>query len=98
MSRFKISDGKKTLIDTGVLHDKTYSGGRIGVMSFSQEKVSWSKIFYRCSGKARVRSLAAQARTTRPQRMRCNRLLKTGCSNVVGATLFLVVNHIEQYY
>ena len=24
-------------------------------------------------------------------------LLKTGCSNVVGATLFLVVNNIEQY-
>ena len=24
-------------------------------------------------------------------------LLKTGCSNVVGATFFLVVNNIEQY-
>ncbi|XP_046839264.1 cartilage oligomeric matrix protein-like isoform X2 [Xenia sp. Carnegie-2017] len=47
--RLKIFDGKKMVIDTGVLHDKTYSGGRIGVMSFSQEKVSWSKIFYRCN-------------------------------------------------
>ena len=53
--RFKIFDGERTVIDTGVLHDKTYAGGRIGVMSFSQEKVSWSKIFYRCNGKARVR-------------------------------------------
>ena len=29
--------------------------------------------------------------------MSCNRLLKTGCNNVVGATLFLVVNNIGQY-
>ena len=29
--------------------------------------------------------------------MVCNRLLKTGCNNVVGATLFIVVNNIEQY-
>ncbi len=42
------------MIDTGVLHDMTYSGGRIGVMSFSQEQVIWSKILYRCSGKAQV--------------------------------------------
>ena len=27
----------------------------------------------------------------------CNRLLKTGCNNVVGATLFLVVNDIVQH-
>ena len=36
---------------------------------------------------------------TRQKIMSCNRLLKTGCNNVnvVGATLFLVVNNIEQY-
>ena len=27
----------------------------------------------------------------------CNRLLKTGCNNVVGATLFLVVNDIVRH-
>ena len=27
----------------------------------------------------------------------CKRLLKTGCNNIVEATLFLVVNNIEQY-
>ncbi|XP_028407123.1 cartilage oligomeric matrix protein-like [Dendronephthya gigantea] len=48
--RFKIFDGTKKVVDTGVLHDRTYSGGRLGVMSFSQEKVSWSNIFYRCNG------------------------------------------------
>ena len=35
--------------------------------------------------------------TTRRKIMSCNRLLKTGCNNIVGATLFLVVNNIEQY-
>ena len=34
---------------------------------------------------------------TRQKIMSCNRLLKTGCNNIVGATLFLVVNNIEQY-
>ena len=33
-----------------------------------------------------------------PQRIAsCKRLLKTGYNNIVGATLFLVVNNIEQY-
>ena len=34
---------------------------------------------------------------TRQKIMSCNRLLKTGWYYVVGATLFLVVNNIEQY-
>ena len=29
--------------------------------------------------------------------MSCNRLLKTGCNSIVGATLFQVINNIEQY-
>ena len=49
--RLRLLDGLKTVVDSGVLRDKTYNGGRIGVMSFSQEQVSWSKLFYRCNSK-----------------------------------------------
>lgn len=47
--RFRIFDGSQVIIDTGVLNDKTFLGGRIGVFSFSQEKVMWSKVIYRCN-------------------------------------------------
>ena len=39
------------IIDSGEVNDKTYLGGRVGVLVFSQEKVIWSNVVYRCNGK-----------------------------------------------
>ena len=42
-------------------------------------------------------STLATPLSTRQKIMSCNRLLKTECNNVVGATLLPIVNSIEQY-
>ena len=33
----------------GPIYDKTISGGRLGVLDFSQENVIWSNLNYRCN-------------------------------------------------
>lgn len=39
------------MVDTGYIIDKTLRGGRLGMYVFSQGKVIWHKLSYRCSGK-----------------------------------------------
>ena len=43
-----------------------------------------------------VTSFLLQLEMYTAQIMHCSRLLKTGCNNVVGATLFLVFDNIVQ--
>lgn len=38
------------MIDTGEISDPDILGGRLGFMSFSQEKVIWSAVSARCLG------------------------------------------------
>lgn len=49
--RLKIIEGETVVADSGNLFDSTYKGGRLGVMSFSQEMIIWSRLIYRCNGK-----------------------------------------------
>ena len=45
-----------------------------------------------------MRNSDREAQTVHGKKLgHCNRLLKTGCNNVVGATLLLVVNDIVQH-
>ena len=46
--RLRISNGTQEIIDSGKIFDKTYKGGRVGVMVFSQEKVIWSNVVWEC--------------------------------------------------
>ena len=46
--RLRISNGTQEIIDSGKVFDKTYKGGRVGVMVFSQEKVIWSNVVWEC--------------------------------------------------
>jgi len=39
------------VVDTDYIIDKTLRGGRLGFYVFSQGKVIWDKLSYRCSGK-----------------------------------------------
>ncbi|KAK7580571.1 hypothetical protein V9T40_001200 [Parthenolecanium corni] len=49
--RLKIFEGETVVADSGNLFDSTYKGGRLGVMSFSQEMIIWSRLIYRCNDK-----------------------------------------------
>lgn len=40
----------KLMIDSGEISDRDILGGRLGFMSFSQEKVIWSAVSARCLG------------------------------------------------
>ncbi|KAI3384387.1 hypothetical protein SNEBB_002539 [Seison nebaliae] len=47
--QFTIIDGNRNVVvDTGIIRDKSYSGGRIGFFTFAQEKVTFSNLDYRC--------------------------------------------------
>ena len=41
----------KVIIDSGEIKDPDIQGGKLGVMSFSQEKCMWSAVSTRCLGK-----------------------------------------------
>ncbi|XP_076289321.1 cartilage oligomeric matrix protein-like isoform X1 [Lasioglossum baleicum] len=47
--RFQLYQGANLIADSGDLHDLTLKGGRLGVYCFSQEKITWSDMDYRCS-------------------------------------------------
>ncbi|KAH1000765.1 hypothetical protein HUJ04_013058 [Dendroctonus ponderosae] len=49
--RFKIFEGEQMIADSGNIFDSTLAGGRLGVLCFSQEKIIWSDLVYRCNGK-----------------------------------------------
>lgn len=49
--RLKFFDGDQIVADTGNLFDHTLKGGRLGVFCFSQEKIVWSNLVYRCNEK-----------------------------------------------
>jgi len=47
--RLKIFDGVNMVTDSGNVFDNTLRGGRLGVFCFSQEKIIWSDLMYRCN-------------------------------------------------
>ncbi|XP_014256700.1 cartilage oligomeric matrix protein [Cimex lectularius] len=47
--RLIIYEGKRIVADSGNIFDSTLKGGRLGVLSFSQEKVIWADLVYRCN-------------------------------------------------
>ena len=49
--RFKIFTEGEIVVDTGYLIDKTLKGGRLGLYVFSQSKVTWKNLSYKCNGK-----------------------------------------------
>jgi thrombospondin 2/3/4/5 len=46
----RISEGKKTIVDSGNIYDSTLKGGRLGMYVFSQENIIWSNLVYKCNG------------------------------------------------
>ena len=44
-----IEDENGTVADTGEIFDFSFTGGRIGLFSFSQENVIWSNLRYSCA-------------------------------------------------
>lgn len=40
--------GAQLFVDSGDLYDKTFRGGRLGVLAFSQDLVTYSALRYRC--------------------------------------------------
>ncbi|CAG9854356.1 unnamed protein product [Phyllotreta striolata] len=51
--RLKIFDGDQMVADSGNIFDTTHSGGRLGVLCFSQEMIIWSDLVYRCNDNLR---------------------------------------------
>ncbi|CAH1796397.1 unnamed protein product [Owenia fusiformis] len=48
--RILLYEDTEQVADSGNIIDHTLKGGRIGVFSFSQERVIWSDLVYRCNG------------------------------------------------
>ncbi|KAF2895302.1 hypothetical protein ILUMI_10876 [Ignelater luminosus] len=53
--RFRLFEGKDIIVDSGNIFDKTLQGGRLGVLSFSQEMVIFSDLISRCNNKIPLR-------------------------------------------
>lgn len=47
--RLRIYEGGLLVADSGNLFDNSLKGGRLGVFCFSQEKIIWSDLVYRCN-------------------------------------------------
>jgi len=47
--RLKMYDGSRLFADSGPVIDHTIKGGRLGVFCFSQEKIIWSNLEYKCN-------------------------------------------------
>jgi len=47
--RLKMYEGTKLAADSGTIFDDTIKGGRLGVFCFSQEKIIWSNLEYKCN-------------------------------------------------
>lgn len=47
--RLKMYEGKRLAADSGMIKDNTIKGGRLGVFCFSQEKIIWSNLEYKCN-------------------------------------------------
>ncbi|XP_014469756.1 PREDICTED: cartilage oligomeric matrix protein [Dinoponera quadriceps] len=47
--RFWLHEGMRLVADSGNIYDSTYKGGRLGVYCFSQEKIIWSDLLYKCT-------------------------------------------------
>lgn len=50
MIRLRIWEGPNMITDSENLFQSTLKGGRLGVYCFSQEKITWSNLHYRCTG------------------------------------------------
>lgn len=46
--RLRWFEGADLLVDTGDLYDTTFRGGRVGVLAFSQDSITFSALRYRC--------------------------------------------------
>ncbi|XP_043262172.1 cartilage oligomeric matrix protein [Colletes gigas] len=46
--RFRLYQGKQLMADSRNVYDSTLKGGRLGVYCFSQEKITWSNLLYKC--------------------------------------------------
>lgn len=47
--RLRIFEGETMVVDSGKIYDTTLTGGRLGMYCFSQEKITWSNLVYRCN-------------------------------------------------
>jgi len=50
--RLKMYEGKRLAADSGKILDDSIKGGRLGVFCFSQEKIIWSNLEYKCNDTA----------------------------------------------
>ena len=49
--RLKVFSEGELVVDTGYIIDKTLKGGKVGMYVFSQAKVVWSNMSYKCNGR-----------------------------------------------
>lgn len=49
--RLRVVEGDSVVVDSGNIFDHTLSGGKLGVLVFSQEEVKWSNLKYKSNDK-----------------------------------------------
>ncbi|CAL7945170.1 unnamed protein product [Xylocopa violacea] len=47
--RFWLYERDQLIADSGNIYDSTFQGGKLGVYCFSQEKITWSNLIYKCT-------------------------------------------------